>query len=118
MARKDKKKRSGREKFSPSQLQAYKARQDAVLSREEVERRREEERQRQLKREEEIAAAAEEQYADVLGVRREDDDDDTPKLSPEQIAADYRSVRSELTRIGIWGGFTFVLLAVIAVYMN
>jgi hypothetical protein len=61
MARKEKKKRSGREKISQSQLQAYRARQEAVLSREEVERRREEDRRRQLRREEQMAAEAENQ---------------------------------------------------------
>ncbi len=117
MARKDKKRRSGKEKISPSQLQAYRARQEAVLSREEVERRREEERQRQLRREERMAAEAEGQYADVLGVRQEEQED-VPKLSPEQIAADYASVGKELTRIAIWGGMTLLLLIIIAVYMN
>lgn len=117
MARKDRKKRSGKERVSQSQLQAYRARQEAVLSREEVEQRREEERRRQLRREEQMASEAEYQYADVLGIRQEEEEDG-PKLSPEQIAADYASVNSELTRILVIGGLMFVLLAIIAVYMN
>lgn len=117
MARKDKKRRSGKERVSPSQLQAYRARQEAVLSREEVERRREEERQRQLRREEMLAAEAEGRYADVLGIQREEQEE-VPKLSPEQIAADYASVGQELTRIAIWGGMTCLLLVIIAIYMN
>ena len=44
--------------------------------------------------------------------------EDEPTLSPEQIAADYRSVNQELVRIGIWGGFTFLLLIGIAIYMT
>ena len=118
MARKDRKRRSGREKFSPAQLQAYRARQEAVLSREEVEKRRDEERQRQLRREAQMAAAAEEEYADVLGTRRKEVQQDVPKLTPEQIAADYRSVNDELVRIGIWGGAMFVLLAVLTVLLS
>jgi hypothetical protein len=117
MARKEKKRRSGKEKISQSQLQAYRARQEAVLSREEVEARREEERRRQLRREEQMAAEAEMDYADVLGTRREEQEE-VPTLSPEQIAADYRSVNQELVRIGIWGGATFILLIAIAIYMN
>jgi hypothetical protein len=117
MARKEKKRRPGKEKISQSQLQAYRARQEAVLSREEVDRRREDERRRQLRREEQLAADAEYQYADVLGIRQEEEED-VPKLSPEQIAADYRSVSSELYRIAIWGGLMFVMLAIIAVYMS
>ncbi len=117
MARKEKKKRSGKEKISQSQLQAYRARQEAVLSREEVEQRREEERRRQLRREEQMAAEAEMDYADVLGIQREEQEE-VPTLSPEQIAADYQSVNKELVRIGIWGGFTFLLLIGIAIYMT
>jgi hypothetical protein len=117
MARKEKKKRSGREKISQSQLQAYRARQEAVLSREEVERRREEDRRRQLRREEQMAAEAENQYADVLGIKQEEEED-VPKLSPEQIAADYASVNQELYRIALWGSLMFVLLVAIAFYMN
>ena len=117
MARKEKKKRSGKEKISQSQLQAYRARQEAVLSREEVEQRREEERRRQLRREEQMAAEAETEFADVLGIQREEQEE-VPTLSPEQIAADYRSVNQELVRIGIWGGFTFVLLVMISIYMT
>jgi hypothetical protein len=117
MARKERKKRSRNEKISPAQLQAYRARQEAVLSREEVEQRREEERQRQLQREEEMAAQAEYQYADVLGIKREEEEE-VPTLSPEQIAADYKSVHAELYRIALWGGLSFLLLIVIAIYMN
>jgi F0F1-type ATP synthase membrane subunit b/b' len=117
MARKDKKRRSGKEKISQSQLQAYRARQEAVLSREEVERKREEERRRQLRREEQMAAEAEHEYADVLGIRREEQEE-VPTLSPEQIAADYQSVNNELVRIAIWGGVTILLLIAIAVYMT
>jgi hypothetical protein len=118
MARKEKKKRSGREKVSQSQLQAYRARQEAVLSREEVEQRREEERQRQLRREERMAAEAEHDYADVLGINRDEEFEDVPKLSPERIAADYASVNKELYQIAIWGGITLLLLIAIAIYMN
>jgi cytochrome oxidase assembly protein ShyY1 len=117
MARKERKKRSRSDKISPAQLQAYRARQEAVLSREEVEHRREEERRRQLRREEEMAAQAEYQYADVLGTKQEEEED-VPKLTPEQIAADYASVNSELYRIAIWGGLSFLLLIIIAIYMN
>lgn len=117
MARKEKKRRSGKEKISQSQLQAYRARQEAVLDREEVERRREEERRRQLRREEEMASEYEGQYADVLGIKNEEVED-VPKLSPEQIAADYAAVNQELYRIAIWGGMTILLLIVIAIAMN
>jgi hypothetical protein len=117
MARKEKKRRSEKGKISQSQLQAYRARQEAVLSREEVERRREEERQRQLRREQLMASEYEEQYADVLGIKREEEEE-VPKLSPEQIAADYAAVNKELYRIGIWGGATMLLLIAIAVFMN
>ncbi|TVR74906.1 MAG: hypothetical protein EA415_05185 [Sphaerobacteraceae bacterium] len=116
MARKEKK-RPGKEKISQSQLQAYRARQEAVLSREEVERRREEEQRRQLRREEEMASDYEHQYADVLGITREEEEE-VPKLSPEQIAADYQAVHGELYRIAIWGGITVLLLIAIAVAMN
>jgi hypothetical protein len=117
MARKEKKKKSGRERFSQSQLQAYRARQEAVLSREEVEQRREEERQRQLRREAQMADEAEQDYADVLGIHQEEEEE-VPKLSPEQIAADYESVNRELVRIAIWGGMTVLLLVAIAIYMT
>ncbi|MEX2425532.1 MAG: hypothetical protein WD401_02100 [Thermomicrobiaceae bacterium] len=118
MARKEKKKRSARDKISPAQLQAYRARQEAVLSREEVERRREEERQRQLRREERMAAEAENEYADVLGISQDDTHEQVEKLSPERIAADYASVNRELYQIAIWGGITLLLLVAMAIYMN
>jgi hypothetical protein len=118
VARKDRqKKRTGRDRISQSQLQAYRARQEAVASREEVEQRRLDEQRREREREARAAARAEEQYADVLGTAR-DESDEAPKLSPEYIAGEYASVRQELNRIAIWGGLSFVLLAIIAVYMN
>lgn len=118
MARKDRqRKRSGKDRFSQQELQAYRARQEAVLSREEVEQRRAEEERREREREQRAAARAEDQYSETLGIKREEKPD-VPKLSPEQIAADYASVRQELVRIAIWGGFSFVLLAIAAVYMS
>jgi hypothetical protein len=117
VARKDKKKRSSKDRISQSQLQAYRARQEATLSREEVEQRRAEEQKRLREREALAAQRAEEQYADVLGTRREPEEE-VPKLSPERIAAEYASVRQELNRIAIWGGLSFVLLAIIAIYMS
>lgn len=118
MARKDKKKRSGKERVSQQQLQAYRARQEATLSREEAEQRRAEEQRRLQQREEDAAKRYEEDYADVLGVAREEEPEDVPTLSPEQIAADYASVRQELSSIAVWGGLMFVLLAALTVYMS
>lgn len=118
MARKDKKKRSGKERVSQQQLQAYRARQEATLSREEAEKRRAEEQRRLQQREEEAAKRYEDEYADVLGVPREESPEDHPTLTPEQIAADYRSVRQELAQIAVWGGLMFILLFAIAFYMS
>jgi hypothetical protein len=111
-----KKKRDGKSRVSQSQLQAYRARQDAVLSREEVDRRREEERRRLRAREEQAVERAEEAW---LGAsNRRQPEDDVPTLSAEYIASEYESVRKELYQIAIWGGLMFVLLAAIAVYMR
>lgn len=120
MARKDKKKRSGKQGVSQQQVQAYRARQEATMSREEVEKRRAEEQRRLQQREEELARRYEEDYADSFGIPREQEDPmpDQPMLSPEQIAADYASVRQELSRILVWGGLMFVLLIAAAIYMN
>lgn len=120
MARKDKKKRSGKERVSQQQVQAYRARQEATLSREEAEKRRAEEQRRLQQREEEAAKRFEQDYADSFGIPREQEEPaaDVPKLTAEQIAADYASVRQELSRIVVWGGLMFLLLIAIAIYMN
>jgi hypothetical protein len=116
VARKQKqKRRSGKERVSASQIQAYRARQEAVLPREEVERRIEEERRRERDREERTVERAEQS---VFGGSRDARNEDQPRLTAEQIAAEYDGVRKELYRIAVLGGLSFVLLAIIAVYMN
>ena len=111
-----KKKRDGKKGVSQAQLQAYRARQEATLSREEVEQRREAERRQAQRREEQAVERAESSFFE--GSRNESSDDDQPKLSAEYIASEYASVRQELNRIAVWGGLSFFLLAIIAVYMS
>ena len=119
MARKGKqqKRRGGKERVSQAQLQAYRARQEAVLSREEVEQRRAEERRRERMREEAAVNAAE-GYLTGGSRSPKDEQEDVPRLTAEQVAAEYSSVRQELYRIAIWGGVCFLLLFAVAFYMN
>jgi hypothetical protein len=108
MTRKQKTRKRERQRYSDAQLQAFRARQEATLSRDELEARREEDLELDVERERDWDRPPERKK------RREE----TPHLTPEQIAAEYAGVRQEVYRIAIIGGFTLVLLLAIAVYMN